>query len=283
MQVLSRLFPFVLGMLLLGLHATAAAALVVGVHPFKPASKLTEAFTPLINYLSEKLGEPVSLRIAKDYQAHIDALGQDLIDIAYIGPSPYIKLTEQYGPHPLLARQLIGDQPVFHGKIFIRTDSPIQHLAELKGKQFAFGEPHSTMSHLVPRYMLWQAGITVDQLAGYKFIGDHVNVALSVLAGDFDAGAVKEDVYDSYAARGLRAIATSAPISDHLFVASRKLSQTRIRKLRMILLALHKDPQGAAILQSMTPGVKALVSVKDSDYDSLRVVLKKMQELGVDY
>jgi phosphonate transport system substrate-binding protein len=267
---------------LLVVASSARADLTLGVHPFKPPSKVVEAFRPLAGYLSEKLGQPVSIRIAKDYQAHVDAVGRDEIDIAYVGPSSYVKLRETYGERPLLARQQIGSSPVYHSKIFVRKDSPIGALTDLKGKRFVFGEPHSTTSHLVPRYMLWQAGITVDQFFSHKFVSDHVNVALGVLSGDFDAGAVKEDVFYQYEARGLRAIATSGPLSEHLFVASRTLPEPTIRKLREALLQLDRDPQGAAILQSMTPGVTSLVPVQDSDYDSLRRVLKKLQELGID-
>lgn len=264
-----------------GFAGGAHAQLVLGVHPFKPSTRLFEAFTPLTNYLSEKLGQPVSLRIAKDYEEQVDAIGRGDIDIAYLGPSLYVKLRDEHGEQPLLARQQIGASPVFHGKIFVRIDSPIQTMKELTGKRFAFGEPHSTMSHLVPRYMLWQAGVTAEQFASYKFVGDHVNVALGVLVGDFDAGAVKEDVYFNYKSRGLREIATSAPISDHVFVASRKLPEAQVRKLREILLRMNQDPKGLAALQAITKGVTALVPAQDSDYDSLRVVLKKMQEIGV--
>ena len=271
-----------LGGTVLALVAAAAPAdLVLGVHPFKPATQMTRAFTPLVNYLTEKLGEPVSLRVARDYQAHIDAVGRDELDIAYLGPVPYVKLVEQYGPRPLLARQAIGGNPVFHAKIFVRADSPIHALTELRGRRFAFGEPHSTMSHLVPRYMLWQAGVPVEQLGGYKFVGDHVNVALGVLAGDYDAGAVKEDVYLDYQDRGLRAIATSMPISDHVLVAGRRLPAAKVRRLREILLRANRDPAGVAALQAMTPGVTALVAARDGDYDSLRTVLRKLRELGV--
>lgn len=277
-----RLTVACLGIALLWSMLPAHADLVLGVHPFKPPSKLVEAFTPLADYLSGKLGQPVSVRITRDYQAHIDAAGRDELDIAYLGPVAYVKLRDTYGARPLLARQQIGNSPVFHGKIFVRQDSRIRTLADLKGKRFAFGESHSTMSHLVPRYMLWQAGITMDRLASHKFLGDHFNVALGVLAGDYDAGAAKEDVYYQHEARGLRAIATSAPMSDHVFVASSKLTQELVHKLRAALLQLDRDPKGAAILQSVTKGVTALVPVKDSDYDTLRAVLKKLRELGVE-
>jgi phosphonate transport system substrate-binding protein len=271
----------ILALVLLAVTAPARADLTLGVHPFKPPSKLVEAFRPLADYLSERIGEPVSIRIAKDYQAHIDAVGRDGIDIAYVGPVPYVKLREAYGERPLLVRQQMGASPTFHSKIFVRKDSAIGALADLKGKRFAFGEPHSTMSYLVPRYMLWQAGFDAGQFAGQKFVGDHVNVALSVLSGDFDAGAVKEDVFYQYEGRGLRAIATSDPLSDHLFVASRKLAEPMVRRLREALLQLDRDPRGAAILQAMTPGVTSLVPVQDRDYDNLRGMLAKLQELGI--
>jgi len=259
----------------------AQAEIVLGVHPFKPATRLTESFLPLARYLSGKLGQPVTLRIARDYQDHLDSVGKGSFDIAYMGPSLYVKLRDAHGAFPLLARQRIGAQPVFHSKIFVRADSPVTDLAGLAGKRVAFGDAQSTMGHLVPRYMLWQAGMSVDRLASYKFVTDHVNVALGVLAGEFDAGAVKEDVFFQYEKRGLRAIATSAPISDHLFVASPRMPPAVVDRLRAILLAMHQDPDGRAALQALTPGINALVSVQDRDYDALRAVMKKLDELGV--
>jgi phosphonate transport system substrate-binding protein len=281
MQVRLRMLAS-LGAVMLCAALRVHADLVLEVHPFKPPTQLAASFAPLAAYLTDKLGQPVTLRIAMDYQTHIDAIGKDAVDLAYLGPVAYVKLRETYGPKPLLARQVIGGSKYFHGKIFVRQDSHLHSLADLKGKRFAFTEPHSTMGHLVPRYQLWQAGIPVERLASYKFLGDHVNVALGVLAGDYDAGAVKEDVFYAYADRGLRAIATSPPISDHVFVASRRLAAAPLRKVRAALLQLHKQPKGAEILGSITPGITALVPAQDSEYDTLRVVLKKLKEIGVD-
>lgn len=272
-----------IGVAMLTTPLFANADLILGVHPFKPPAKLIESFTPLANYLSEKLGEPVTLRVSKDYQEHADAFGRNELDIAYFGPTLYVKMKETYGARPLLARQAINGSPVFHGRIFVRRESTIQSCGELAGKKFAFGETHSTMSHLVPRYMLWQSGVTVEKFSSYKFVGDHVNVALAVLAGDFDAGAVKEDVFLQYESRGLRSIATSMPLSDHVFVASNTLPAEKARRIQELLQQLHKDPTGGRILDAITHGVTVLLPAQDSDYDSLRNVLGKMKELGVPY
>lgn len=262
----------------------AFADLTLAVHPFKPATQLIEAFTPLVAYLSNKLdGTSVSLRITLDYQAHVDALGQNEVDIAYMGPVQYVKLIELYGAKPLLARQEINGSPFFHGKVFVAKSSSIQSLADLKGKRFAFTDPLSTMGHLVPRSMLWGAGISVDALAGFKFVGDHVNVALAVLTGEFDAGAVKEDVYFGYEARGLRAIATSPPISDHVFVVGNQVSAVRIQRLRELLFHLREEPDGKQIMSGVAKGVTAFVPAVDADYDSLRALLKTLSYAGTTY
>lgn len=267
------------------LVATQACAveqeLILGVHPFKPPTLLMKAFTPLASYLSERLGRPVVVQISKDYQSHIDLAGSDKLDIAYLGPAPYVQMTEKYGKKRLLARQAIAGSPTFHGKIFVRDDSPIQTLLDLRGKRIALGDPNSTMSNLLPRYLLLEAGITAKDLAGIGALSDHLNIVLAVLAGEYAAGGVKEDVFFAQQQRGLRAIATSPPISDHLFVASNSLDVNTVQILRSAMLTLATQPGGPAILQSVTDGITGLEPVDDQNYDNLRMILQSLKVRGV--
>jgi phosphonate transport system substrate-binding protein len=158
--------------------------LVLGIHPYKTPSKLIKAFTPLAQYISEQINMPIEVHISKDYQTHIDNIGNKKINIGYLGPASYIKLTRQYGKKPILAQLEINGKPTFQGKIIVRKDSPFHTLADLKNKLFAFGDPNSTMSHLVPRFMLSEAGIKIPSMLKHKFLGSHDNVALGVLTGD---------------------------------------------------------------------------------------------------
>jgi phosphonate transport system substrate-binding protein len=137
------------------------------------------------------------------------------------------------------------------------------------------------MGYLVPAAMLLEQGITLSQLGRARFLNDHVNVALSVLAGDDDAGAVKKDVFYSYEQRGLRAIATSPPISDHVFLANTKLSPATVKALRSAMLELATTPKGKEILQHMTPGLTALIPASDTDYDSMRTVWRRLKTAGL--
>jgi phosphonate transport system substrate-binding protein len=242
---------------------------------------LYQAFTPLAEYLSEKIGEALTIHIATDYESHIAAIGTNKFGIGYLGPASYIKLVEKYGKKRILGRQAIDGKPVFQGKIIVRQDSKLTGLADLTGKRFAFGDPNSTMSHLVPRYMLLEAGISGEDLAEYKFLGSHTNVALGVLSGNFDAGAVKEAVFYKYQARGLKAIATTPALSEHLFVASDRLAESTYNQLRSALLEAHQSEQGLRAIQAIKSNISAFVPAQDSDYDNLREILKTLKQHGV--
>jgi len=256
--------------------------LILAVHPYLPFQELKQRFQPLARYLGRILGKRVLVRIGRDYQEHLTYVGKDSADIAYLGPAGYVRLVKKYGRKPLLARLEANGKPVFHGYLVTNPGSGVDDIHSLRGKRFAFGDPISTMSHLVPRYMLLQAGIDVDDLADYQFLGSHENVALAVLSDAFDAGAVKEEVMQAYRSRGLKVVAESPPFSEHLFVARANAPKAFIDQVRKALYGLSDTPQGRVILRSIKPSVTALVPVKDADYDNLREVLRQLKEQGVE-
>lgn len=257
------------------------ARLRLGVHPYLPELYIKKRFTPLVEYLTGVLGIPVELSVSADYRSHIQRIANGDLDLAYMGPAPYVKLVSEFGPRPLIARQAVFGEPHFNGVIFVREGSRVTSLKDLKGKRFAFGDPSSTMAHLVPRSMLLEAGIGLDALGGYEFVGSHQDVALAVLRGKADAGAVKQEVYARYRHRGLRSVALTPQISEHLFVASARLSPAMVARLQDEFLALDKSTAGREALRAIKPSVTAMVPVVDADYDSLRRLLDRMREAGV--
>jgi phosphonate transport system substrate-binding protein len=264
-----------------GAEAPPAAPppLVLAVHPYLPSAEIQERFGPLARYLEKITGRKVTVRVGGDYDEHINAIGRDSVDIAFMGPAPYVLLVARYGPKPLLARIEIDGKPYLTGDIITRKDSKLRNLSDLKGKRFAFGDPDSTMSSLVPRYMLQEAGIPLTSLAGYEYLGAHKNVALGVLAGDFDAGAVKSEVFDELAPRGLRVLAVMPMVSEHLFVTRSNMPPAEVERLREALLRLKLEPEGSEIMRSINRGMTGMVPVVDADYQSLRAILKALNAL----
>ena len=274
MRCLVRLVALCLPLIGAAAAAVAAEPLILAVHPYLPPGEITQRFTPLAEVLSRTVGRPVFVRVGRSYAEHIDAIGTDSVDIAYVGPAAYVTLVNGYGGKPLLARQVVDGDPMLHGEIIVRQDSPIRSLAELRGKRFAFGDPDSTMSHVVAAAMLRDAGVPESALAQADFLNAHRNVALAVLAGDFDAGAVKEEVYVEFQRQGLRSIAQQPPVADHLFVTAAKLPAELVAALRQALLTLPDTPAGRAALTAIAPGMTGMVAVRDSDYDSLRTLMR---------
>ncbi len=271
-------------LLFMSLYSTgvtnAEESLTLGVHPYLPATELVKRFAPLANYLSKKIGQPVTVRVAGNYQEHIDRIGKNKVDIAYMGPASYVKMVDVYGKKPLLARLEINGNPSFQGVIIVRKESTLHTLTDLTGKRFAFGDPDSTMSHLVPRFMLWKAGVDVDKLASYKFLKNHYNVALGVLVGDYDAGAVKEEVFYKYEKRGLKMLAMTPEISEHVFVASNTLPSQKVHALREALYHLKDDKEGKVIMFSIKNSMTGMVPANDEDYDNLRIILQTPEKAG---
>jgi phosphonate transport system substrate-binding protein len=122
--------------------------------------------------------------------------------------------------------------------------------------------------------MLRRAGVPESALGSVKFLGSHKNVALAVLAGDYDAGAVKEEVFAEFAPRGLRSIALEVPVPDYVIVTSRKLPAPLVDLLRHTLLSLGNTPEGRAAIGAIEPGLGTFVAARDSDYDTLRVLMR---------
>jgi phosphonate transport system substrate-binding protein len=256
----------------------AEQALVLAIHPYLPVREIHQRFDPLAHYLARAIGRPVTVRIGSNYEQHNQAVGKNQVDLALLGPVPYIHVTQRFGPKPLLARFEVGGQSQLHGVIAVRKDSKFKALAELGNASLAFGDADSTMSHIVPRYLLLEAGIARGAPPRHKFLGSHKNVALAVLSGDYDAGALKKDVFDEFEPRGLRALATTPGVPDHVLVARADLPAATLVMLRQALLNLKDQPGGQAVLNAIQSGLSAFGPVNDADFDALRSMVRKVDD-----
>ena len=255
--------------------------LIFAIQPYLTNNEIQKRFDPLAQYLSKELEIPVRVRIGRDYQHHIDYIGRGMVDIAFIGPAPYVKLTALYGKQSLLARLETHGTPYYLGMIITRIDSPFGDIKSLEGKRFAFGDPNSTLSYLVPIYMLWENGITLEKLNGFSFLHSQNNVALGVLSGDYEAGAVKEEIFKKYASQGLKAIATSPKIPEHVFISRVDLPDKMKNAVKKALFKLKATPEGRKIMEGIKGPTTNITTVKDSDYDELRKMINKLREIGL--
>lgn len=247
--------------------------LIIGVHPFLPYRELQSRFQPLAHYLAEQLGMPVYVRIGRDYEEHFTEIGNDLIDIAFVGPVSYIELVKRFGPKPLLGQMADHGIPAMKGHIIVPTSSSLATIDDLRGKTFAFSDPYSTMGTILPQATMAANGVRLQDLEDYQFYRGYTNVALAVLSGHTDAGAVSEGIYREFVPLGIRSLATLPDAPEHLFVTRSTLPPALVEKLRDLLLGLQYSYRGRLALRAINTHATGLVAVDDKRFDSLRQLL----------
>ncbi|MCG7920453.1 MAG: phosphate/phosphite/phosphonate ABC transporter substrate-binding protein [Candidatus Thiodiazotropha lotti] len=295
--VLRRLILLVLTLLLLACQKHTAQspdpskpqqpprpALSLIIHPYDNPSRLLAKFSPLASYLGEQLNLPVELVIARSYIDQIQRISSGQADLAYMGPTPFLRAQDHYLKHSQnklipLAAEVKQGRASYHSVIVVREDAPIAELADLSNRTLAFGAPHSFSSHYVPRVMLGNAGLSIEDLRDYAFLGRHERVALSVLHGDFDAGGINEDVARQYNERspGLRVLSTSPPLPPHLIVARPGLEQKHVIALRSALISPTEDPAGFAQAMQALGGATRFTKPEMSRFQRARRVIATVE------
>jgi phosphonate transport system substrate-binding protein len=246
--------------------------LVMGVHPYRPVSDLYAIYKPIVNYVSKKIGKPVELRIGRTNSEIVDLLGKGEIDFSFIGPALYVETTSKYKITPLA--QIVNDgKPTFYGVIVVKKGSGITSLKAMKGKTFAFGERDSTLSHIMPLYMLMEAGVRLADLKQFAFLGSHDNVALNVVRGSFDAAGLQPDVATKYKDQGLEIIARSVDLPEHVFAASKSLDAETTAQVQNALLTMDMT-----LLQGIKKSLTGIQKFNDKDFDGLRKIAKTVEK-----
>lgn len=72
--------------------------------------------------------------------------------------------------------------------IVVREDSPANRIEDLKGARFAFGD----RAALLQRAVVVGAGVSLESLGEYRFLGHYDTIVRGILNGDFDAGILKD-------------------------------------------------------------------------------------------
>lgn len=251
--------------------------LLFAVYPYDTPSQLAGRFEPLCDYLGARLNRPVQLYLAHSYGDQIRSISHGQTDLAYLGPTPYLRAQDQYlgdgagDGLTILAGETLDGEVGYHGVIVTLASGRLHSLNDLRGQTLALGDPRSFSSHFVPRALLAQAGLTLADLRDYAYLGRHERVALAVVHGDFAAGGLREDVAARYLDRGLRVIARSALLPPHLVVARPGLDPDLAATVRDALIA--PDERGRA---AMGAGV-GFAATDDARFDPVRATVQAIE------
>ena len=234
--------------------AHAQDMLRVSAIPDESPTELLRKFTPLGKYLEQKTGLKVEWTPVNDYPAVVEALAAKKIDLAWLGGVTFVQAHLRAGDVvPIVQR---AEDAKFTSKFIANNASGINGLADLKGKNFAFGSPSSTSGHLMPRYYLQQAKLNPEKdFKRVAFSGAHDATASWVESGRVEAGALNASVWDKLVeskkvdTTKVKVIYTTPPYFDYNWTVRGGLSPALVKKLTDAFLALDPaNPEQKAIL-----------------------------------
>lgn len=238
--------------------------------PLSSAEQVYARFQPLAGHLEETLGIRLQVRVADDLESLLRLARQNRPQVAYLCPLIYTRLADEGRLVPL-ARLRRNGKSTFRSAVVVRRNSPYEHLDELKGARFAFGNPVCAASRLVPEAMFAQAGIHPRQdFFEERTLGSNENALYTVAADLFDATAVDEASARPFVEEGLlRVLRYSRPIPQYVLAASPATPKPVRRRLARALAGLNRTEHGA-VLDAIGPGVDGFVPTDDADYDVIR-------------
>src|SRR5262245_1879420 len=102
-------------------------------------------------YLQRYLGVPVKGFVTLDYGSSIEAMRGGRADLAFVDPLAFMMAHEQMGARPLLLEIYGNGKPAYHSCIWVRKDSGLKQIADLRGKSIAFADQVDMSGHLMPR------------------------------------------------------------------------------------------------------------------------------------
>ena len=169
------------------------AKIVLNVIPIIDRDIVAKGVAPLGEFLEAELGEEVVIEVGKNYKEGEDKIMKGKITLAFIGPFATAKLMKKSHFIIPLVKLMKNNKTNYRGAIIVKKGSKIKKMSDFKGKRFVFGDPSSTLSSAVPKFMLSIAGVKLKDLKSYKYTGSHSNVIKEILANRADGGGVKEN------------------------------------------------------------------------------------------
>lgn len=259
--------------------AQATTVLRVSAIPDEAPTELQRKFKPLGDYLQRETGLEVQFTPVTDYAAVVEGLANQKIDLAWLGGFTFVqaKIRTHGAATPIVQR---AEDEKFTSKFIVPLDSPAKTLADLKGKNFAFGAPSSTSGHLMPRFYLAKAGIQPDtDFKAVAFSGAHDATVAFVASGRAEGGVLNASVWDKLVeaknpnAAKVRVLATTPPYYDYNWTVRPGLDAALTKKLTDAFLKL--DPSQPAMKEIMDlQRASRFIPTQVSNYDGIEAAAK---------
>lgn len=278
---------------------TQQSALTMG-KVTRKVSKWHRRMESIMDYLAPRLKdmgiERGEVLLAKDNSTGVKYLREGKLDIILETPfsACLYKVEANATPILLVSRQGVLE---YNSVIFVRKDSGIHGLEDLREKTIAFEDPGSTSGYFLPKLSMLAEGLElfeIDSLdshvpedrTGYVFAGEELNVSTWVYRNKVDAGALSnldwldnEENPESYREE-FEIIYETRKVPRMLVVVREGLDKKLVARIKKELLNMHKTEEGRGALQ--TAKIDRFVVLLGRSEDALKPIEELLEKTSAE-
>jgi phosphonate transport system substrate-binding protein len=266
----------------------------IGKHPAAQIKR----FAPFTGYLAKQLeSEGITdgkVVVVKSISEMANSMRERKVDL-FIDSSYPVLAVKRLADIKFLLRRWKKGQADYHGVIFVRKDSGIARVEDLKGKTVAFEEPFSTITYFVPKMALVEKGLRLVQKkdasdpvvpdeVGYVFVGDDPNSLFWVLKERATAGVMNNQNYLNYGKGyldSLKIIQETFALPRQVVTYRADLDPKLVARIKEILIQMDQSEEGRKALKDFE-GTTKFDEISDQDMLSLSKLQKFIDtELGM--
>ena len=249
---------------------------------FVPASEKGDEndYTSLVKIVNKLTGFKIKFIKVTDYNAAVEAMRADRAQIAWYGGKTYIKAAELANAEAFAAGVRPGEKDAGYFTYFVvKANSELKKFSDVKGKVLALNSIGSTSGDLIPQVELAKIKLSTTNKNDFKkvfYAGSHDACLLAVLNKQADVCGMSSRNFEARLAdntfkkNDVRILHKSDRVPPPPLAYSKKISKEDRKKIKKAVLEAHKHGEIGGYGGKMSK----YISVKDTDYDVLRNVVK---------
>ena len=220
-----------------------------------------EALRPLLAELERETGKKVRAIVPNSYNAVVEGLLAESVDIAMLGPASYAKAKDSgagvqvFANYSTRGGAFQTEGPFYRSLLIVRKDSKFGTVEALKGKTLGLVDPLSTSGTILPRDLLGATlGMPFERYFGrIVYSGAHDKSAMAVLEGRVDAAFVATFLLSEVIRQGgaraddFRVLWRSEPIPLDPFVYRSRLCAPLKEKIRKVFFSKNGEAFPSAL------------------------------------
>ena len=253
--------------------------------PEKNVFEQRRRYKYITDYLSTKMDMNFTVEIMTNYGNISEAFINGHADAGFFGSFSYVLTHAKAGIEPIARPIWPDNDSTYRGYIFVRKDSNIQTVKDMKDKSLVLVDKATTAGYIYPLFYFKYYGINniKDYFSQISFANSHDAAAWAVYAGEADIGGAKSHIFNSIMdeypdfKEQMIVLAESSEVPSNGLAVRKDLNPAIKLRIKTLLLSLHKTLEGQEILKNF--GALKFIKTSNDDY---RVLYNMVNQLGID-